>query len=345
MPAAGPAAASSLTVGTLAGSGVIAANGGAGNGWAAGAAADASPSPTPRTPSPGCMSAYGGGGYARGGAGTIYTKAKSSSWGQVVVDNGGQAGTNTSWTSSGTIDLTVTGGAVVCPAVVANIRQPPGHLERLDQREQSESDGDQQCDGPGRRRHHRGRPVRGWPGTGSGQGACSHPGYVGGGGGYGGYGAASWRDERRVYWRQPLRFGDRADEPMAAAAARIFFVPALRRRRRGRRSHECHRCAAGQRPDLSQRRGWHCAGRRRRFRRQRLADAGTLAGAGTISANGGAGNELGGGGGGGCIALQYGVNAFEGVMSAYGGGGYAWGGAGTIYTKANSQSHGPSAGG
>jgi hypothetical protein len=68
--------------------------------------------------------------------------------------------------------------------------------------------------------------------------------------------------------------------------------------------------------------------------------AGTLVGAGSISANGGAGNELGGGGGGGCIALQYGVNAFEGIMSAYGGGGYAWGGAGTIYTKANSQNMG-----
>jgi hypothetical protein len=67
---------------------------------------------------------------------------------------------------------------------------------------------------------------------------------------------------------------------------------------------------------------------------------GTLAGAGTISANGGAGNELGGGGGGGRVAIQYGVNAFEGGISAYGGGGYAWGGAGTIYTKANSQTMG-----
>ena len=68
--------------------------------------------------------------------------------------------------------------------------------------------------------------------------------------------------------------------------------------------------------------------------------AGTLAGAGTISANGGAGNELGGGGGGGCISVQYGVNGFEGIMSAYGGGGYGAGGAGTIYTKANSQTMG-----
>jgi hypothetical protein len=68
--------------------------------------------------------------------------------------------------------------------------------------------------------------------------------------------------------------------------------------------------------------------------------AATLAGAGVISANGGAGNGLGGGGGGGRIALQYSTNVFLGVLSAFGGGGYTSGGAGTIYTKANSQSYG-----
>ena len=52
------------------------------------------------------------------------------------------------------------------------------------------------------------------------------------------------------------------------------------------------------------------------------------------------GNYLGGGGGGGRIAITYGVYDFSGVVSAYGGGGYAWGGAGTVYTKANSQSWG-----
>ncbi len=71
---------------------------------------------------------------------------------------------------------------------------------------------------------------------------------------------------------------------------------------------------------------------------------GTLAGAGTISANGGMGNGFGlwggGGGGGGRIAIQYGVNLFFGTTSARGGSGSAWGGAGTIYTKANSQSWG-----
>ncbi len=45
--------------------------------------------------SPARLSARGGNGYARGGAGTIYTRANSQSTGQVLVDNGGKAGTNT----------------------------------------------------------------------------------------------------------------------------------------------------------------------------------------------------------------------------------------------------------
>jgi hypothetical protein len=68
---------------------------------------------------------------------------------------------------------------------------------------------------------------------------------------------------------------------------------------------------------------------------------GTLAGAGSITANGGNGvDAVGGGGGGGRIAISYTANDFVGQMTAYGGSGYAYGGAGTIYTKANSQSVG-----
>jgi hypothetical protein len=68
---------------------------------------------------------------------------------------------------------------------------------------------------------------------------------------------------------------------------------------------------------------------------------GTLAGAGSINANGGSGADgAGGGGGGGRISIAYAANDFVGATTAYGGGGYAYGGAGTIYTKANSQSVG-----
>ena len=60
-------------------------------------------------------------------------------------------------------------------------------------------------------------------------------------------------------------------------------------------------------------------------------NVGTLTGAGTVSANGGAANNLGGGGGGGSIAILYLTNSFSGNITAYGGAGANYGGAGTIY--------------
>jgi hypothetical protein len=71
--------------------------------------------------------------------------------------------------------------------------------------------------------------------------------------------------------------------------------------------------------------------------------AGTLAGNGRITANGGgAGYYLSGGGGGGRIALYYGNSTFSGGLAAFGGlsTGANSGAAGTLYTKASSQSVG-----
>ncbi len=72
--------------------------------------------------------------------------------------------------------------------------------------------------------------------------------------------------------------------------------------------------------------------------------AGTLAGSGIITANGGSpGNAGCGGGGGGRIALYYGNSTFSGGLTALGGlatGAGNSGGAGTLYTRANSQSFG-----
>jgi hypothetical protein len=68
--------------------------------------------------------------------------------------------------------------------------------------------------------------------------------------------------------------------------------------------------------------------------------AGTLAGNGSLTANGGAaGYYLSGGGGGGRIALYYGSSTFSGGLTALGGSspGAGGGGAGTLYTKASSQ--------
>ena len=62
--------------------------------------------------------------------------------------------------------------------------------------------------------------------------------------------------------------------------------------------------------------------------------AGTLAGGGSISAQGGSTiNTGGGGGGGGRVALYFATNSFTGTISAAGGAGQEYGGAGTVYTK------------
>jgi hypothetical protein len=102
-----------LTAATLAGAGVISANGGAGNGLGGGGGGGRIALQYSTNVFLGVLSAFGGGGYTSGGAGTIYTKANSQSYGQLLADNGGHAGTNTSWTETSTLDLTVRGGAMV----------------------------------------------------------------------------------------------------------------------------------------------------------------------------------------------------------------------------------------
>ena len=328
-----------LTVGTLVGSGVIAANGGAGDGWGGGGGGRIVITYN-TSDFVGVMSAYGGGGYTWGGAGTIYTKANKSSWGQVLADNGGQAGANTSWAPSGTVDLTVTGGAVVSPqssltfgnllvnsnawlsvsnqalTVISNVTVQVG--------------GGIIADGAGS-----------GPGVGQGAGrAISTPsGDVGGGGGYGGYGAAG---------NAPAGYSALGGSPFGSVTAPTAFggaggayitVPGVRPGSIGGGALRINvtgallvngRISANGAAGLTQGAGGGAGG-------SVWLTTGTLAGTGTISANGGTGNDLGGGGSGGCVSVQYSANTFEGIISAYGGGGGAWGGAGTVYTKATSQ--------
>lgn len=66
--------------------------------------------------------------------------------------------------------------------------------------------------------------------------------------------------------------------------------------------------------------------------------AGAFSGTGTISANGGSSaltSSTGGGGGGGRVCIVFYTNRFNGAISAYGGGWTNVGGAGTIYLKTN----------
>jgi hypothetical protein len=322
-----------LTVGTLAGAGLIAANGGSGVGLGGGGGGGRIVINYNNWGFGGVMTAYGGGGYAWGGAGTIYTKASRQSWGQVVADNGGHAGTNTSWSPGGTVDLTVTGGAVVLPQPAQTfgtlLVASNGWVSLSNQvltvtsNATIEAGGGITADGTG---------YGGGQGPGAGNMKSG-----GGGGGFGGYGAASGGLSAggggMAYGSAttPADAGSgggtsSANNPAGAGGGALRLDVAGSLVINGRVS-------ANGGSATGQFTGGGSGGSVR-------LSAGTLAGAGTISANGGTGNGRGGGGSGGRIALNYSLSAFDGVMSAVGGGGYAWGGAGTIYTKASSQAMG-----
>jgi hypothetical protein len=285
------------------------------------------------------VTAYGGGGYVCGGAGTIYTKANNQAWGQIVVDNGGQAGTNTIAYASGTQDLTIRGGVVVSEPFSQTIGSllvaSNGWLSVNTQALTVTSNATVEAGG-GIIADGTGYAAGQGPGAGK-SGYSTASGRVGGGGGYGGYGAASGGATPGLGGgtygsvTAPMSAGSgggnyAVGSPGGPGGGAIRMNVSSVLRVNGRIS-------ANGGAGIAQGMGGGSGG-------SVWLTAGELVGVGTISANGGAGNELGGGGGGGCVSLQYGMNTFAGVMSAYGGGGYAWGGAGTIYTKANSQSMG-----
>jgi hypothetical protein len=329
-----------LTVGTLSGSGIIAANGGAGNGLGGGGGGGRIAIVYSVNAFSGLVSAYGGGGYAWGGAGTIYTKANSQSWGQVLVDNGGRAGTNTTWASSGTIDLTVTGAAVVSPPLGSQafgnlLVASNGWLSVSNQILTVTSNATIRAGG-GIIADSTGNPAGTGPGAGKYVYVSSS--YFGSGGGYGGYGASSGAPlEPPAYGGTP--YGSvTAPIDLGSGGGGYSAVlggaggGAVRLNVTGVLQVDGLISAAGG-PAITPSAGGGSGG-------TISLTAGTLTGSGMIAANGGAGNSLGGGGGGGRIAIVYGVYDFGGGVSAYGGTGNATGGAGTIYTKANNQNLG-----
>ncbi len=189
-----------LRAGTLTGSGVISANGGAGNSWGGGGGGGRIAVVYGANRFSGLMSAYGGVGYRTGGAGTIYTVPATPTVGShplIVVDNGGQAGTNTSWSGFGTADLTVRGGAVVASSasqtvgklVLASngrlvLSSPNGTVPTLTVSRDAiiQAGASIIADGTG---------YPAGQGQGAGRSISTSTGYVGSGGGYGGSGGGS----------------------------------------------------------------------------------------------------------------------------------------------------------
>jgi hypothetical protein len=331
-----------LTVGTLSGAGSITANGGNGADAIGGGGGGGRISVGYTVNSfGGLISAYGGGGANWGGAGTVYLKANLQNYGQLILDNGGNAGTNTTFSASST-DLLVAGRAIGqgpsgswsvrnlqirTNSVLTTVTTPSSQTVNVTGNATIDVGGAISVDGTGN-----------IPASGCGAGYNSSSG-IRGGGGHGGFGAANPSGYGGAYdsIQSPASAGSGGGGGSNAAGPPLSPPyggaggGALRLAVTGTLVVNGRVSAAGKDGDINS--GGGSGG-------SLWITAGTLAGSGTISANGGAGNGLGGGGSGGRISLGYTTSAFAGPVSACGGGGYASGGAGTVYTKANSQSVG-----
>jgi hypothetical protein len=327
-----------LTVGTLSGAGTITANGGNGADAIGGGGGGGRISVGYTANSfGGLISAYGGGGANWGGAGTVYLKANSQSYGQLTLDNGGNAGTNTAFSAS-SIDLLVAGRAIGqgpsgswsvrnlqirTNGVLTTVASTSSQTVTVTGNATIDAGGAISVDGTG-------------SGASSGIGAgATSSGSIKGGGGHGGFGAANPSGYGGAYdlIQSPVIAGSGGGNGSGSSIAPRGGAGggALRLNVVGTLDVNGRVSANGKNGDVNS--GGGSGG-------SLWITAGTIAGSGTISANGGSGNGLGGGGGGGRISLGYTASLITGPVSACGGGGYASGGAGTIYTKANSQSVG-----
>ena len=325
-----------LTVGTLAGAGSITANGGS---WAdavggGGGGGRISVGYTANS-FVGLMTAYGGGGYAHGGAGTIYTMANAQSVGQLLLDNGGAAGANTPLSSifgipSEPFNLTIGNGAIVCPQssfpLLSNLTVASGGLLTsmpnltLDLLVFNNLDvapgGVIAVDGEG---------FSQAGGLGAGQSIQE----FGSGAGYGGAGGASATAPGGATYgssNQPVDFGSGGGLGYGPPIGGSEGGGALRLSVGGILTVDGQISADGQ-PGLQDNSGGGSGG-------SLWVTAGTLAGSGFFTADGGAGELYGGGGGaGGRIALYSRANIFSGLAAASGAGGDFPGADGTLYSN------------
>ncbi len=288
----------------------------------------------------GTFSANGGAGYGTGGGGTIYFKTNNAPRGQVIVDNAGQTGADTTWSASSTTDLTLrnggscfisSGGTSFGNLTVGtnglllvgtnansttlnaiNVIVQPGGSITADLNGYGPNSGINSGAGnfypnspyAGSGAGHGG--YGGYPSTnqtsaGSAYDTASSPLYAGSGGGGPSSGYPSVGGRGGGFLSLSLTGNLQVDGNLSANA--------------GTGSGTGGGGGAGGTVKIS---------------------CGVLSGTGNISANGGSGvSNIGGGGGGGMIYASFTSNRFSGTLTSYGGGGANYGGAGTIYLQTN----------
>jgi hypothetical protein len=337
-----------LTVGTLTGAGSISASGGQGfKNYGVGAQYTAGGGGGGRiaieygaNTMTGTITATGASGNQRGGAGTIYRKAAAEPLGEVLIDNGGAGGAYTALTTPSVFNLTIANHGYAYPTAalsVGNLRvasngvlfhlsgQTGLNLTALGDATVA-AGGAISADGAGY-------------GSGSGPGAgsagdCGFR-YMGGGAGHGGLGGATVcgipGGPSYGSLLQPVTPGSGGGSPggMGGGTVRMSVAGTLRV------DGQLTANGLDGTGDGSSSGGAGGGGAGGSL----WLTVGTLAGAGSISANGGQGghndrNYYAGGGSGGRLAVEYGTNTLTGTVAATGGTGNVRGGAGTVYRKA-----------
>ncbi len=326
---AGAGGAVWLTVGTLAGSGAITANGGGAKGVGGSGGGGRIALYYTTNNFAGSIAAQGGGGTNFGGAGTIFTRANNQSVGRILVDNGGNLGTNSLITDVSSIDLTVQNdGAVVPPPsglrnvlVASNgIIFPTNQNLTITGNLTVQAGGAIRADGWG---------FRGSQGPGAGGSGNSDALTSGGGGGFGGNGGAGTGGARGglAYYPTPQsqsQAGSGGGPSLAAGGwgggVINLYMPNL-----SQTLVLDGTVSADGNPGGSANAGGGSGG-------SITLTLGNFSGSGLLSADGGAGNGAGGGGGGGGrIVVIVRTNQFKGTSRAYGApGAVGAGGAGTV---------------
>ena len=335
-----------VSAGTLAGNGSITANGGsAGNAGSGGGGGGRIALYYGSSTFSGGLAALGGFSTSAnsGGAGTLYTKANRQSVGNLLLDNSGRTNAmQTLITSPAAYRLTLTNATAYAtePLLLTSLHvsanstltHPPTQLTGLNLTVGGEATIDA---GGAISADRKGYGPAAGPGAGISNGYAS-------GGGYGGPGGDSYGGPAGG-----VSYGDLLAPAQCGSGGGNMGVPpggggagggAIRLDVSGTLTVDGQVTANGESGKASCGAGGSIH-----------VIAGILAGNGSITANGGSTSNLtyigSGGGGGGRIALYYGNSTFSGELTALGGLasgvplGHS-GGAGTLYTKANSQSVG-----
>ena len=317
-----------LSAGTLAGAGVLSVNGGAGGNQTGGGGGGGRIALNYNSNSfTGNLTAYGGPGINYGGAGTVYVTSAFSGQGQstqLTIDNGGAAGNTFLSSLPVNFNFTVTGADTV--ALTNSTTIPPIRNFFLG------SNSAFICNPFSQQLvtvltnatiQAGARFTSDGASTSTGGSSLNQ---TGGGGGHGGYGGASLSNALggnviSDLVTQPTSPGNRGGagfQNLAGGNGGGAFELAVNGTLRvdGKISADGVVSTGLNSGGGSGGSVW--------------LSVGTLSGTGTISANGGAGNNVGGGGGGGRVAVSCRTNSYSGAFAARGGAGGHFGGAGTI---------------